>query len=170
MEINDILEEHPHKIGWQVLAKEALTNPELLKELFNTLLTGEERYARTTAEVLRHASDEDRTIAQPYIDDLIKRISNAPHPGIIRVIFRFFQYATFNEDQSGRVTNVAFNYLTDRNQPIAIRVFAMSTLANISKSYPELRPELIAVLEENLSEESAGYRNRAMKIINNTWK
>jgi hypothetical protein len=170
MNIIDILNEHQHKVGWQVLAQEALSNPELLDALFQVLLTGQEQYARTSAEVLRHVSDHDPTVAQPYIDQLIERINTATHPGITRCIFRLFQRARFTEDQEGTLIEVGFEHLNNRNNPIAIRVFAMSTLANITKKYPELHEELIAVLQDNLGEESAGYQNRAMKIINGTWK
>jgi hypothetical protein len=43
----------------------------------------------------------------------------------------------------------------------------MTTLANLSKNYPDIKPELKALLEDSLElgDVSAGFKNRAYKIL-----
>ena len=152
------------------MALACVGDPEKVKVIVS-FLTGEDtRLARTAAEVLRLMSDRDKSVAQPHIDELIETLAKPNHDAIKRSIFRLFQFLKFNDDQAGLVVELAFEHLQDRGNPIAVRVFAMTTVYNITKVYPELYDELVAVISTNLSEESTGFQNRAMKIINRKWK
>ncbi len=159
-----------HQNAWKTIANAALNNTTLIDWLFEFMLEGKDTLARTSSEIIRHISDKDPNIVQPYIDELIEALEKPYHAGIKRCIFRMFQKAEFNNDQSGKLLDISFRYLQNRSNPIAPRVFAMTTIYNISKKFPELLPELDATISDNLSQESAGFQNRAKKILNRTWK
>lgn len=157
------------KDSWVQLADEALENPEFIPVLFSFLKQGTTRVARTSAEIIRYITDKDKEAATPFIDDLIEVVKTPCHDSIKRCVFRIFQNATFTEDQMGKILDVAFPCLEDRKNPIAVRVFAMTTIYQITKTYPELFDELVAIVSANLNQESTGFQNRAQKIIARKW-
>ena len=53
----------------------------------------------------------------------------------------------------------------DDDEPIAVKVFAMTVAANICKHEPELKNELQLVIEDQLENASAGFRARAKKVF-----
>ena len=159
-----------HKNFWQEFATTHVNDKEVVRWLFEFMLTGTDRLSQTCAEIIRHMSDINRSAVTPFVDELLDALDSNRHDAVKRCTFRMFQYATFTEEQSGRVVEAAFRHLQNRSNAIAIRVFAMTTIYNVSKTYPELYEELVACISENLNEESAGFKNRAGKIINRKWK
>ncbi|MCB9261494.1 MAG: hypothetical protein H6607_03900 [Flavobacteriales bacterium] len=159
-----------HGKSWKIMAEHCVQNPELIYYLVEFLVGKNERVARRSAEILRFVHDKNTFLIVPYIPRLISRLNAPAHDAIVRCIFRIFQNCRFTDEQTGAVLTLAFNYLQDESNPIAVRTFAMTTIYNISKKYPELYDELVAVISENLDQQSAGFQNRAMKIINRTWK
>lgn len=160
-----------HKSFWQQFAEENAYNQEVTQCLFDFITDGQDRLAQTSSEIIRYISDINPEIVVPHIDALINTLEKENcHDGVKRCIFRMFQRTTFSEAQASKIVDIAFHYLQNRNNAIAIRVFAMTTIYNLTKTYPELYSELEACITENLEEESAGFRNRAGKILNRTWK
>ena len=60
---------------------------------------------------------------------------------------------------------MAFELLISRKEPVAVKVFAMTVLYNLSQEIPEIKSELKIVLEDQLPYGSAGFKNRGAKII-----
>jgi len=169
-EYNDLIQSWAHQRGWQDTASKALGDDRLLDWLFTSMLGEDELPARHAAEVIRLVSDKNKNVILPYVGGCLKKLETECPDGVRRCIFRMLQHTDIPEEHQSTALELAFRDLRDYSQPIAIRVFAMSTVANIAESYPELLQELIAEITPNLSEQSAGFRNRAMKIINGTWK
>jgi hypothetical protein len=159
-----------HKSFWVETAQQYAYDDSVIQVLFEFMIEGRDKLAQTTSEVIRHISDINQAVVNPFIDQLIDKLSTPCVGGVKRCIFRMFQRTTFNDEQAGKVIDVAFKHLHDRGNAIAIRVFAMTTIYNLTKKYPELYMELEATITENLSEESTGFQNRAGKILNKTWK
>ena len=159
-----------HRKGWEEIAQLCLQEPSLNTYLFDYLIEGKDILARKCAEIIRLVYDKNPEIVIPQIDRLIETLEKPSHNAIKRCIFRMFQQTSFTEEQTGKVLNLAFRHLQNREYPIAVRVFAMTTIYGITKKYPEIFSELEVVITENLSIESTGFQNRAHKILNKTWK
>jgi hypothetical protein len=50
-------------------------------------------------------------------------------------------------------------------EPVAVKVFAMTVIANLCKDYPELKSELVPLIEDQLPFATAGFRSRARKVL-----
>ena len=60
---------------------------------------------------------------------------------------------------------VAFQFLQDRKEAVAVRVFAMTVIENLSHDKPEIRRELCLFIEDELPYAGAAFRSRGMKIL-----
>ena len=86
---------------------------------------------------------------------------------IKRNLVRIFQYVELTEDLEGTLFDLCMKFLNDLKEPIAVRVFSMTVCSRIAMKYPELAPELRISIEEHYDHGSAGFKNRATKIL---WK
>ena len=58
------------------------------------------------------------------------------------------------------------SYLTDVEETVAVKAFSMTVLYRICQKYPDLKQELIPVIEDNLAySDKAGLQNRGKKIL-----
>jgi len=56
------------------------------------------------------------------------------------------------------------------DQPIAVRVYAMCAVYQVSKKHPELYDELAHIILERMPFEVPAFRSRGRKILDRTWK
>ena len=70
------------------------------------------------------------------------------------------------ENLIGEVVDICFGLMESNNTPIAVKVFSMTVLANISIKEPDLKNELALIIEDQMPYGSVGFRNRGAKILN----
>lgn len=84
---------------------------------------------------------------------------------IKRNITRFLQFVEIPKIHHAAVLNKCFELMNDPSQDIAVRVFSMTVLYNLSVIYPEIVNELKISILEIIPHASAGTKNRAEKIL-----
>ena len=65
----------------------------------------------------------------------------------------------------GQALDICFNFLLSMQEQIAVKVFSMQVVYNISKTEPDLLRELAAVIEDQLPYGSAGFKVRGKRIL-----
>ena len=82
-----------------------------------------------------------------------------------RNLLRILQNYQIPEAYWGFVANECFHYLNSADQPIAIKVFSMTVILNLTKDVPDLSRELRISIEDQYPLASAGFRARARKVL-----
>ncbi|MGZ3899232.1 MAG: hypothetical protein ACXVNM_13255 [Bacteroidia bacterium] len=119
------------------------------KELMNVFLNGEYRLTQRSAWPLSEIAIEHNELIKPYYSKLIIKLQKAgEHPAIPRNILRIFQEIDIPVKYHGILIDLCFKFIMELNRPIAVRAFAITVAANISSNYPELKNELIIILED----------------------
>lgn len=162
----EILVEHSktqtHKIaGW------IGNDVKRFKQLLHLFLIDEYRVVQRAAWIISMVAEEHPGLVQPHIAELVERMQEPGLPGAVkRNVVRIMQFMELPEAVHGPVLNACFDFLADPQEAIAVRCFSMTVLANLSKTYPEIRQELTAILEDQLEMgASAGFRSRAKKVL-----
>jgi hypothetical protein len=75
------------------------------------------------------------------------------------------QFIDIPKKHQGVIADICFKSLIDKKEPIAIRVFSMTVIANLAAKIPELKNELIPIIEEQLPYASAGFVSRGKKVL-----
>lgn len=141
---------------------------ERFDELMQLFLYDESQITQRAAWVMSYCCEAYGKLLTPYLSDLINYLQEKNlHDAVKRNIFRVFQYVNFSDEYAGSAYDAAYKYFTSRSEAIAIRVFALTVLVNICKKYPELKDELIPIIEEELYEEEVkpAYISRAKKAL-----
>ncbi|MBC8173897.1 MAG: hypothetical protein H7X71_08330, partial [Chitinophagales bacterium] len=78
---------------------------------------------------------------------------------------RILQNIEIPKSLLGMAATICFELLADINEPVAIRCFSMTVLANISEKEPDIKNELRLLIEEQLPFGTAGFKSRARKVL-----
>jgi hypothetical protein len=119
------------------------------KELINLFFNGEFVVKQRAAWPLSYVAIEHPELIKHYFSKLTLQLSKTEnHPSINRNILRIFEEMDIPEKHHGNLIDLCLKFIVDIKQPIAIRAFSITVAVNISKNYPELKRELLLILDE----------------------
>lgn len=106
-------------------------------------------------------------LARPHLVRLLKLLPNAKVDGTKRTALKLLSDAMFelSEAHFGELADICFTFAEDPKEAIAIRAFSLDILLNVRKKYPEIKPELIAIMESMMPDGSRGLKNKCSKAI-----
>ncbi len=142
-------------------------NPTRMQQFMHIFLHDEHRVVQLAAHVLGKIGDIYPQQIEDNIDNLVKRMNDERvHVAVKRNVVRVLQNIQIPERLHGDVMNICFDLLADVKETVAVRVFCMTVLDNLSKHYPEIKQELRVILQDQLEQGcTAGFRSRASKIL-----
>lgn len=142
------------------------------KELLTYALNENQLISNRAIWVLTHCADLEPERIKPFHEVLINHLKNKKlHSGVVRSIVRIFQTQAVPKKLQSFMLDKCYEFIKNPAEAIAVRAFAMTVVFNISKPYPELLNELAIVLNHlNITEESAGIKNRAKHTLQNIAK
>jgi hypothetical protein len=124
-------------------------DPTRFKELMVVFLNGEHRLTQRAAWPLSYVSIAEPQLVRPYFSKLIDKLNRPDnHPAINRNILRIFQEIDIPEKYQSVVIDACFKIIADPLQPVAVKAFAISTATRLCTPHPELKKELLLVLEQ----------------------
>ena len=69
------------------------------------------------------------------------------------------------EKDQGVLIDLCFSYLVSEQYPVAVKAHAMQIIYQHVLLYPELKDELIAVLQDQELNNSVGFKSRGQRLI-----
>ncbi len=123
--------------------------------------------AMRAARIIQIIGIQHPSLVRKHIPEFLVMLRTTRVDGVKRAILKIFADCPlyFTEDQWGEMADIAFEFADDRNQSIAVRAFAVDILVKLIKIYPELKPELIAILESMYPDGSVGLKNKCRKLL-----
>ncbi len=162
-----LLKEHSKKNCDAIVAYIG-SNPERFARLMELFFHGEYRVTQRASWPMSYCVQNHPELIVPYLTALIGNLrKKGLHDAIIRNTLRLLQHIDVPRKQHGRLMSICFEYVESPPVPVAIKAFALTVLHRLSKVYPEIIPELKLIIEERMDNETAAFRQRAVKIIRN---
>ena len=146
------------------VAAEISTDQEKFAKLIELFFSHDNTYAQRASWVMMHCIDQYPWLVKPYLRKLVKNLYQSPGEATKRNTVRLLQFIDIPKDLWGEIIEICFRYLTG-NEAIAIKVFSMTVLYNLSLKVPEITTELKVVIEDQLPYGSTGFKNRGNKIL-----
>lgn len=140
-------------------------DPERFYELMQLFLAKEYRVTQRAAWILSHCCDKHPALILPHLSNLISNLKGNPPVAVRRNTVRILQFIDIPEELMGELADHCFKYLSSADEPVAVKVFSMTILANIVKVFPELAQELRILIEDQMPYGSAGFISRGNKIL-----
>jgi len=170
-----------HSIKAQLSAELSLRNTQLVvgfighdEEKFAALMQlvnpEEGLVADRAAWVMEKVAAQYPTLLIPYLDKLIQILPAAQNDALKRHILKQLTLYPLVEEELGFLYEYSIEMLVNRKERVAAKIYAMQLMYMISQKEPELKPELIALIESQYEMSSAGYKNRAGKLLHKLLK
>lgn len=161
-----ILVEHS-KANTQKIVQWIGNDPEKVQKLIDILFKAESRVVQRAAWVMSDVAKVRPTLVQQYIPALIEQLKDTnAHIAVKRHIYRMLQFLELPEAIHGDLMNNCFESLMNPREALAVRAFAMSILARMAETYPEISNELRLIIEDALQHEAApSFKSRAKKVL-----
>ncbi len=141
-------------------------DPKRFAALVDVFLQGPYRVTQRAAWPLGHCIERYPGMLKPHFRKILAQLGKKNiHDSVKRNTLRMLQFVHIPKAHQGITTDLCLTFLADSKEPVAVRVFAMTVLANISKEVPELKNELIPLLEDQLPYASAGFISRSGKVL-----
>ncbi len=141
--------------------------PSLFSILIELALQDEKHYAERATRVICICSHSFPELFKPHCSRVIASLKNLTSEGAMRNFLKTLAEVPVKLTKKDKsiLLNQCFDYLVSNDFPIAVQVFSMQILYNLSEEIPEIGEELCRILEEKMPDASAGYRSRARRII-----
>ncbi|PUZ23196.1 hypothetical protein DCC81_22635 [Chitinophaga parva] len=136
-------------------------------QLMECFLHDEYRVVQRAAWIISLVADEQPSLLQPHLPAMVARMQEAGLPvAVKRNVVRVLQVLHIPEDLQGAVMEQCFIFLADPQETVAVRAFSMTVLANLAKEYPEIKGEIVMLIEDALEQEpTPGIVSRAKKVL-----
>ena len=171
LQLNDFLSQPCSKKNALDVMNYIDSDEEKFAELMDLFLNGESKEGKIKHRagwMISHCCENNPSLVIPYLDALVcnlekeKTLHNSIKRNTMKVLIPI---KNIPHTLKGRLANLCFDYLADKNEAIAVRCNAMLVLYNIVQKEPELKSEFRMVIEEQLPFASAGFKSRARKIL-----
>ena len=141
-------------------------DPGKFAELFDLFRNGKGLVAQRASWAVSYCAEQYPELIYPYCQEMVDYL-RVPgiHDSIKRNILRTFQDIAIPVAVEESLLGICFDLFSDKAEAVAIRVFAMQVLANLSKKYPEIKNELKVLIEDELPYAKPAFVSRGIKIL-----
>lgn len=141
-------------------------NPKRFAELVTVFINGPHHITQRAAWPLTYCVEKHPELLAPQLKKILTATrKEGVHDAVKRNVTRMLQFVQIPRVHQGAVADLCFGYLTDAAEPVAIRVFSMTVLANLAAHEPDLKNEIVPLIETQLPYASAAFRSRGLKLL-----
>ena len=166
MDLNYMLSTDRSKAAKDRMVSYIKDDPEKFAELFDLFRNGKGLVAQRASWAVSYCAEQYPELIYPYCQEMVDYLQvPGIHDSIKRNILRTFQDINIPVTLEESLLELCFDYVINRREAVAIRVFAMQVLANLSERYPEIRNELKVIIEDELPYAKPAFVSRGRKIL-----
>ena len=166
MDLRSWLTNMPSGVERELIIKEVGNSEEKFLVLLELALHEKDPLAWRATWVLDGCDEQHPGLASNQISRIIRRLPDLESKGSLRSLLRLLCRNEIPEEDQGLLIDLCFGYLVSELYPLAVKVHAMQIIYNHVLLYPELKHELITVIEDQTENNSVGFMSRGRRIIN----
>lgn len=165
MDFRSLLLNFPSGVEKDLYIREVIGTQGQFGSLLELALHDKDPVAWRASWVLDGSDEQQAGLAIPYISKIVRSLPALESKGSLRSLLRLLCRYDIPEEDQGLLIDLCFSYLTSELYPLAVKVHAMQIVYNHVLIYPELKDELVTVLEDQMENNSVGFLARARRLI-----
>ena len=155
--------------AWENLGmvmNEIISEPANYKNLVDITLTSNNPKSWRAAWLMDKINDQAPDLIINYIPEIIEQLKVEKSDGKKRHLLKLISLKEIPDEYLGFLTDFCIAIFTSSKEPIAVRVHAMQILGNIAMKEPDLKTEIVLIMEHEMENHgSAGIVSRCKKIL-----
>lgn len=142
-------------------------DPEKFSQMFALAMRDTYPLSMRAARVMQLCTEKYPSLLLPHVDTVIQALPLLKVEGVRRSYLRMLNDVVkqIDEEQIGLVTDMCFRWIKDMKQAIAVRVYSLDMLVQVIGLFPDLRFELIEILETLEKTEDGAMLGRCRLIL-----
>lgn len=149
-----------------VIMNEVIAEPANYKNLVGITLNSNHPKSWRAAWLMDKINDQAPELIDGYIPEIIEQLKVEKSDGKKRHLLKLISLKVVPDEYLGFLTDYCISVFTSSKEPIAVRVHAMQILGNIAIKEPDLKPEIVLIMEHEMENHgSAGIVSRCKKIL-----
>lgn len=149
----------------EMVVESAVYDPHILEMLFSMALNHPKQRSWRAAYLVDKIHDKDPLTVRPYIPVIIEHVPQEKNDSKRRHWLKLISMNTVPEEYFGMLFDYCIETFTSGKEAVAVRVHAMQILFNISEEEPDLKSELLEIIEHEMEyHPTAGIRSRGKKL------
>ena len=166
MDINSQLLREHSKENKDLILNYLIEHPQQVSNLMEVFFKSETMMVQRAAWVVGGLGEKRPELIKPYHAKMVAVLKGRDaQDAVKRNILRVLQFQEIEETLWGDLYDCCIRILTSNLEPVAVKVFAMTTAYNIVKEMPELKGELLVAVEDVIAEGTPGEKSRGQKIL-----
>lgn len=163
--VDFLLKKHS-KAQKNTIVKYIGNNPKRFAGLVDVFLKGPYRITQWASWPLSSCVELHPNLIKPHLKKILTNVMKpGQHDAVKRNTIRLLQYIDIPKSLQGLAADVCFQLLSDIKEPVAIRAFSITVLSKLALEQPDLKNELIPIIEQQLPYSSAAFVSRARKAL-----
>ena len=165
MDFRSLLLNFPSGAEKDLYIKEVIGTKGQFGSLLELALHDKDPVAWRASWVLDGSDEQQAGLATTSISKIVQSLPALESKGSLRSLLRLLCRYDIPEENQGLLIDLCFSYLTSELYPLAVKVHAMQIVYNHVLIYPELKDELVTVLEDQMENNTVGFLARARRLI-----
>jgi len=165
MDFRSLLTDLPSGMERDLLVGEIMNSDEHVNALLRLALHDKDPIAWRACWLLDCSDEKKPGLMQKHLPRILGALEGMQSKGTLRSLLRLLTRYQIPEDEQGLLIDLCFAYLVSEQYPVAVKAHAMQIIYNHVLIYPELKHELIAVIEDQAGNNSVGFRARGNILI-----
>ncbi|MGQ0828638.1 MAG: hypothetical protein ACT4ON_09610 [Bacteroidota bacterium] len=162
--ISQLLKEHSRS-NTDLIAKAIDDSPTEFKKIIDIIYNEKAPLPQRASWVLAAVNEKHPELLKPYITLFIDTIQKFKTDGIKRNMAVALASHSIPKKSQGKLINVCFELILSPTETVAVKVHALQAITNIAKLHSELKNELKAAIEDQLSKTTAAFHARTKNIL-----
>ena len=155
-------------VSWEnlpYLLCEITKTPEYYLMLMEIALYNRNKKSWRAAYLIDKINDNYPILLNPFLNEMIDQVKIEKSHSKKRHFLKLISQNELPPEQQGFILDFCMKTFTSAKEDLAVRVHAMQVLYNISEKEPELKPEILALIEYEMeNHSSAGIVSRGRKL------
>ena len=151
---------------WHSIIEGILQSPRLFSNLIDYAYDPDEVLSFRASWIMDKCSEQHPYLLdQTKIAKIIKNAIKHPNPSVTRASLRLLSRESAPRSAQGALVSQCFIWLASNSSAIAVKVHALQILCNEALKEPDLKNELIQVIEGQIPIGSAAFKARASMVL-----
>ena len=154
----------------EMVAENVGNNPEHFEKLMALAFSGKGKISMRASRAAIFCVQKYKHLIEPYLNKIIHML---PEDESVKKNFMKILAETpleFNEEQLGILVDKSFGTLMNDKSSVANKAYSMELLYKISEIEPDLKIELIPVIEEQIPTGSSGVKLIGRRLLKKLYK
>lgn len=150
----------------ETIADAVGSNTSYFAEVLGIAVTAKDMSSSRAARVLDLCTEKNPKLGMDFANEIAVKLMKLTDGRIKRSLCRIMTRHLPNDDEVlGYFINFAFEQIGSTKAPVALKVYAMQALFNISKQIPDIKNELIGIIEEGIPKNTPAFAGRGRILL-----